>query len=95
MGSSKFNTVLTVLLIIAIILIIVLIGYFGYSVYNKYYIDLNAKEAVSSFEDIVASNSNKPNNVTNETNDDGENVVIGGVPEDNTSNSQSNNNKLT
>ena len=95
MGSSKFNTVLTVLLIIAIIAIIGLIVYFGYSVYNKYYIDLSAKEAVSSFEDIVGHNANKPNNENNEDNDYNGNIVIGGVPEDNTISSPSNNGKLT
>ena len=99
MGSSKFNTVLTVLLIIAIVAIIILIGYFGYSVYNKYYIDLSAKEVVNSFEDIVGNNKNKTdedNNVTNETDDGAENIVIGGVTEENnTTPSTQGNNKLT
>ena len=57
MTSAKFSNVLTVILIIVIVGIIGLLVYFGVDVYNKYYIDKEAIDAVSKFEEEMNQNN--------------------------------------
>lgn len=60
MSEGKgFNKLLTVLIVIAIIGIIALIIFFGWSTYNKYYLNANANEAVSDFEEYVKKDKEK------------------------------------
>lgn len=63
MFNSKYSNVLTILLIIVIIIIIGLIGFLGYDFYRKYYIDKDAQDFMSQYEEqtkntVTADNGN-------------------------------------
>lgn len=51
MFNSKYSNVLTILLVIVIIFIIGLIVFLGYDFYRKYYIDKDAEEFMSQYEE--------------------------------------------
>lgn len=51
MFNSKYSNVLTVILIIVIIAILGLIGFIGYDFYRKYYIDKDAEDFISKYEE--------------------------------------------
>lgn len=59
--NSKYSNVLTIILIIVIIAIIALIGFLGYDFYRKYYIEKDAQDFMSQYEEqiknTVASNT--------------------------------------
>ncbi len=59
--NSKYGNVLTIILIIVIIAIIALIGFLGYDFYRKYYIEKDAQDFMSQYEEqlknTVASNT--------------------------------------
>lgn len=51
MFNSKYSNVLTILLVIVIIAIIALIAFLGYDMYRKYYIDKDAEDFMSQYEE--------------------------------------------
>lgn len=67
MFNSKYSNVLTIILIIVIIAILGLIGFLGYDFYRKYYIDKDAEDFISQYEEQMKNNINKTP-VTNEVN---------------------------
>lgn len=67
MFNSKYSNVLTIILIIVIIAILGLIGFLGYDFYRKYYIDKEAGDFISQYEEQMKNNVNKTP-VTNEVN---------------------------
>lgn len=71
MFNSKYSNVLTILLVIVIIIILGLLGFLGYDMYRKYYIDKDADDFLSEYENqikqpeentIVEENNNVDNN---------------------------------
>lgn len=68
MFNSKYSNVLTIILVIVIIFIIGLIGFLGYDFYRKYYIDKEAQEFMSQYEEqftnITEENVISDNNTT-------------------------------
>lgn len=62
MFDSKYSNVLTVVLIMVIIVILGLVGFLGYDFYRKYYIDKEAEDYISQYEEqfknVIGSNSN-------------------------------------
>lgn len=95
MFNSKYSNVLTVLLVIVIIFIIGLIGFLGYDFYRKYYIDKEAQEFMSQYEEQF------PNTVEENVITDDNTIVIDPVNEvsqnttNNTGSSVKKNNKPT
>ena len=63
--NSKYSNVLTIILIIVIIAIIALIGFLGYDFYRKYYIEKDAQDFMSQYEDQIR-NTAVTNTVTEE-----------------------------
>lgn len=51
MFNSKYSNVLTTILVVVIIAIIGLVGFLGYDIYRKYYIDGQAEEFMSQYEE--------------------------------------------
>jgi len=56
MFNSKYSNFLTILLIVVIIAILGLLGYLGYDFYRKYYIDKEADEFLSQYEESISKN---------------------------------------
>lgn len=80
MTSTKFSNALTVILIVVIIGIIGLMIYFGVDVYNKYYIDKEASDAVSKFEEEILqdnTNNSTADNIIDIT--DNSNIIVNEV----------------
>lgn len=50
MFNSKYSNVLTVLLVVVIIAIVGLVGFIGYDFYRKYYMDKDAEDFMSRYE---------------------------------------------
>ncbi len=67
MFNSKYSNVLTVILIIVIIAILGLIGFLGYDFYRKYYIDKDAEDFISQYEEQIKNTVNQ-NVINNESN---------------------------
>ena len=67
MFNSKYSNVLTIILIIVIIAILALIGFLGYDFYRKYYIDKDAEDFISKYEEQI-KNTTPQNKVNNENN---------------------------
>lgn len=63
--NSKYSNVLTIILIIVIIAIIALIGFLGYDFYRKYYIEKDAQDFMSQYEEQIR-NTVATNTVTEE-----------------------------
>lgn len=85
MTSTRFSNVLTVILILVIVGIIGLLVYFGVDVYNKYYIDKEASDAVSKFEEDIMPNETINNNtLAQNTIDitDNSNIIVNEVKDD-------------
>lgn len=59
MFNSKYSNVLTIILIIVIIAILGLIGFLGYDFYRKYYIDKEAGDFISQYEEQMKNTINK------------------------------------
>lgn len=78
--NSKYSNVLTIILIIVIIAIIALIGFLGYDFYRKYYIEKDAQDFMSQYEEQIR------NTVATNTVTDGNTIatVIDPVEESNT-----------
>lgn len=53
MFNSKYSNVLTVLLVVVIIIIVGLLGFLGYDMYRKYYIDKEADNFLSGYENQI------------------------------------------
>lgn len=66
MFNSKYSNVLTVILIIVIIAILGLIGFLGYDFYRKYYIDKDAEDFISQYEEQM-KNLVTQNTIANDT----------------------------
>lgn len=64
MFNSKYSNVLTVLLVVVIIIIIGLLGFLGYDMYRKYYIDKDADNFLSEYENQIKQPND--NNITND-----------------------------
>lgn len=58
MFNNKYSNFLTILLIVVIIAIIGLLAYLGYDFYRKYYIDKEADEFLSQYEESISKNEN-------------------------------------
>lgn len=71
MFNSKYSNVLTIILVIVIIFIVGLIGFLGYDFYRKYYIDKEAQEFMSQYEEqfpnIIEENTIADNNTVIES----------------------------
>lgn len=65
MFNSRYSNFLTILLIIVIVAIFGLLGYLGYDFYRKYYIEKEADEFLSQYEENIKKPENEENN--NET----------------------------
>lgn len=93
MFNSKYSNVLTIILIVVIIAILALIGFLGYDFYRKYYIDKEAQDFMSQYEDemrnVLASNPNNDNTTVEG------NTVINLIGEENNTNSNSGNGGTT
>lgn len=59
MFNSKYSNFLTILLIVVIVAIVGLLGYLGYDFYKKYYIDKEADEFLSQYEENIKKPGNK------------------------------------
>lgn len=80
MTSTKFSNALTVILIVVIIGIIGLMIYFGVDVYNKYYIDKEASDAVSKFEEEILQDNTNSSTVDNTIDiTDNSNIIVNEV----------------
>lgn len=55
MFNSKYSNVLTVLLVIVIIVIVGLIAFLGFDMYRKYYIDKEAEDFMSKYEEQLGN----------------------------------------
>lgn len=62
MFNSKYSNVLTVLLVIVIVAIIGLIAFLGYDTYRKYYIDKEAEDFMSKYEEQLGNVTLEENN---------------------------------
>lgn len=62
MFNKKYSSFLTVLLVISIIAIIGIIGFLGFDIFRKYFIDKDAEEAISQFENEINKTQNNTNN---------------------------------
>lgn len=96
MFNSKYSNVLTIILIIVIIAILGLIGFLGYDFYRKYYIDKDAEDFISQYEEQMKNTINK-NTVNNEVNNSVSTVIDPAGELDtntNTSNNSSNSVKV-
>lgn len=79
MFNSKYSNVLTVLLVIVIVAIIGLIAFLGYDMYRKYYIDKEAEDFMSKYEEQlgnVTPEDEKNENELQENTVDNENTTI-------------------
>jgi len=65
MFNSKYSNVLTIILVLVIIVILGLIGFMGYDIYRKYYIDKEAGDYLSKYEEQL-KNVIEQNTVTQE-----------------------------
>lgn len=86
--NSKYSNVLTIILIIVIIAIIALIGFLGYDFYRKYYIEKDAQDFMSQYEEQIR------NTVVTNTVTEGNTVstVIDPIEIENTTSNNSNSN---
>lgn len=79
MFNSKYSNVLTVLLVIVIVAIIGLIAFLGYDMYRKYYIDKDAEDFMSKYEEqlgnVTLEDGNK-NETQENTVDNGNTTII-------------------
>lgn len=66
--NSKYSNVLTIILIIVIVAILGLIAFLGYDLYRKYYIDKEAEEFMSQYE-------NQFGNIISDDNTIGDNTI--------------------
>ena len=65
MFNSKYSNFLTILLIVVIVAILGLLGYLGYDFYRKYYIEKEADEFLSQYEENIKRPENKEDNNVN------------------------------
>ena len=76
MFNSKYSNVLTVILIIVIIVILGLIGLMGYDIYRKYYIDKEAQDYISQYEEQLKNMVTQNTIVQEPEEDTTDNTVI-------------------
>lgn len=89
MFNSKYSNVLTGLLIVVIIIIIGLLGFLGYDMYRKYYIDKDADDFLSEYENQIKQPDNN-NTVVDNNGNDNDNTNVQN-PIDNLQNTVNNN----
>ena len=77
MFNSKYSNVLTVILIIVIIVILGLIGLMGYDIYRKYYIDKEAQDYISQYEEQMKNMVTQNTIVQEPEEDTTDNTIIG------------------
>lgn len=94
MFNSKYSNVLTIILIIVIIAILGLIGFLGYDFYRKYYIDKDAEDFISQYEEQL-KNTKPQNTVNNEVNNSVSTVIDPVEELDTNTNTNTNNNSST
>lgn len=93
MFNSKYSNVLTIILIIVIIAIFALIVFLGYDFYRKYYIDKEADDFMSQYEEQLKNTVSTGNNDdNNEIDDNSIPTVIDPGAQGNTINNGNNNN---
>ena len=75
--NNKYNNFLTIILILIIVAIVGIIGFLGYKYYETYVIKNNSEDFVDTFIGDTENNINKPNNNTNVTQPEDENIFQG------------------
>jgi len=72
MFNSKYSNFLTILLIVVIVAILGLLGYLGYDFYRKYYIDKEADEFLSQYEENIKRPQNNKDGDDKNSNEEGQ-----------------------
>jgi len=95
MFNKKYSNFLSILLVVVIVAIIGLLGYLGYDFYRKYYIEKEADEFLSQYEENISNNgTNQNEEVTEEqqtqTETETENPYQSEIKVDNNTNSSGN-----
>lgn len=65
--NSKYSNVLTIILIVVIVAILGLIAFLGYDFYRKYYIDKEAEEFMSQYENQLGNTISDDNTIGDNT----------------------------
>lgn len=65
--NSKYSNVLTIILIVVIVAILGLVAFLGYDFYRKYYIDKEAEEFMSQYENQFKNNISNDNTIGDNT----------------------------
>lgn len=65
--NSKYSNVLTIILIIVIVAILGLVAFLGYDFYRKYYIDKEAEEFMSQYENQLGNTISDDNTIGDNT----------------------------
>lgn len=65
--NSKYSNVLTIILIVVIVAILGLVAFLGYDFYRKYYIDKEAEEFMSQYENQLGNTISDDNTIGDNT----------------------------